>query len=178
MQPITDISQLQKHLLSGIPLAREMGMRVTDYDGNCLQLSAPLAPNVNDKGCAFGGSLVSLMTLACWGLATLRLGEAGHAADVYVQDSMVNYLEPVWGEVVVESQQLLGDGEWDDFLNMFASRGKARITLTALVPTAGGGAAARLSARFVALRTGKGLPAPAEVINETADGNSPPDRAA
>ncbi len=127
-------------------------MRVSEYDGQCLVLAAPLAPNVNDKGCAFGGSLVSLMTLACWGLATLRLGEAGHAAEVFVQDSMVNYLEPVWGEIVVEAQQLLGDDEWSGFLDMFATRGKARITLTAHVTADGGGVAARLSARFVALR--------------------------
>jgi len=152
MKPITDLSILERHLLSGIPLAREMQMRVAEYDGQCLVLVAPLAPNVNDKGCAFGGSLVSLMTLACWGLATLRLGEAGHTAEVFVQDSMVNYLEPVWGEIVVEARQLIGDSEWDEFIAMFTARGKARITLTAEVTTAGGGIAARLSARFVALR--------------------------
>ncbi len=153
MKPIADLHSLERHLLSGIPLARDMQLHVAEYDGQCLVLTAPLAPNVNDKGCAFGGSLVSLMTLACWGLATLRLGDAGHAAEVYVQDSMVNYLEPVWGEIVVEARQLIGDGEWTDFLNTFAARGKARITLTAEVTTAGGGAAARLSARFVALRS-------------------------
>lgn len=153
MTPITDLHTLERHLLSGIPLAREMQMRVAEYDGSCLQLVAPLAPNVNDKGCAFGGSLVSLMTLACWGLATMRLGEAGHAADVFVQDSMVNYLEPVWGELVIEAQQLLGDGEWENFVDTFVARGKARITLTAQVTTPGGGAAARLSARFVALQS-------------------------
>jgi len=27
--------------------------------------------NVNDKDCAFGGSLASLMTLACWSWLTL-----------------------------------------------------------------------------------------------------------
>lgn len=153
MKPIADLSILERHLLSGIPLAREMQMRVAEYDGQCLVLVAPLAPNVNDKGCAFGGSLVSLMTLACWGLATLRLGEAGHEADVYVQDSMVNYVAPVWGEIVVEARQLIGDSEWDDFIATFAARGKARITLTAEVTGPGGGVAARISARFVALRS-------------------------
>jgi len=169
MKPITDPSTLERHLLSGIPLAREMQLRVAEYDGQCLVMTAPLAANVNDKGCAFGGSLVSLMTLACWGLVTLRLGEAGHPADVFVQDSMVNYLEPVWGEIVVESQQLLGDGEWDDFLGMFAARGKARITLTASVTTAGGGVAARLSARFVALRGESAAPLQPPVPNSEED---------
>ena len=58
---------LEHELLSQIPLTRAMQLRVVDYDGSTLRLAAPLAPNVNDKGCAFGGSLASLLTLACWG---------------------------------------------------------------------------------------------------------------
>ena len=151
MNPDDALRHLDAHYQAMPPVAA-MRMRIAGYDGRHLRLHAPLAQHVNDKGCAFGGSLVSLMTLACWGLATLRLGEAGHTAEVFVQDSMVNYLEPVWGEIVVEARQLIGDSEWDEFIAMFTARGKARITLTAEVTTAGGGIAARLSARFVALR--------------------------
>ncbi len=41
-----------------------------------LTLAVPLAPNINDKGCAFGGSLTSLMTLASWGVVELALARA------------------------------------------------------------------------------------------------------
>src|SRR5690606_6825838 len=62
---------LERELLAEIPLARAMQLSVAAYDGATLALAAPLAPNGNDKGCAFGGSLASLMTLAGWGLAHL-----------------------------------------------------------------------------------------------------------
>ena len=41
-----------------------MQLQIAAYDGDSLSLHAPLAANFNDKGCAFGGSLTSLMTLA------------------------------------------------------------------------------------------------------------------
>ena len=60
-----------------IPLARAMALTVAGYDGATLALAAPLAPNGNDKGCAFGGSLASLMTLAGWAWSTSRSRLAG-----------------------------------------------------------------------------------------------------
>jgi hypothetical protein len=55
----------QAQLLADIPLTRFMHLAITGWDGDSLRMSAPLAPNINDKGCAFGGSLASVMTLAC-----------------------------------------------------------------------------------------------------------------
>ena len=54
---------LTRFIRDEIPLARAMDLELLAHDGDRLALRAPLAPNVNDKGCAFGGSLVSLMTL-------------------------------------------------------------------------------------------------------------------
>ena len=67
---------LERDILDKIVLARAMAISVVAYDGESLTMAAPLAPNVNDKGCAFGGSLVSLMTLAGWGLVKLALGSS------------------------------------------------------------------------------------------------------
>ena len=61
-------AQLQAYILEHIPLARAMALRVARHDGAELELTAPLAANINDKGFAFGGSMASLMTLAGWGL--------------------------------------------------------------------------------------------------------------
>ena len=94
---------LERTILESTPLARAMDLSVLEYDGNRLALHAPLASNVNDKGCAFGGSMVSLMTLAGWGLVKLKLGEADCSADVFVADSRVTYLDPLWDELVAEA---------------------------------------------------------------------------
>jgi thioesterase domain-containing protein len=140
---------LEDEILNSIPLARSMQLRIAEFDGSSLTLEAPLAPNVNDKGCAFGGSMASLMTLACWGLARLCLREEGFEPDIFVQDSQIEYLAPVWGNLSVRA--VAGDEQsLANFVSMFAARGKARIALAAAVIDGEGRAAARLTARFVA----------------------------
>ena len=90
---------LESHILENIPLADAMDLKVRRYTGDLLEMTAPLAPNVNDKGCAFGGSMASLLTLAGWGLIELGLRAQGLECDIYVGDSTVRYHEPVWGEL-------------------------------------------------------------------------------
>lgn len=144
------VAALEHELLGSIPLTRAMELSVVHYTGDRLRLRAPLAPNVNDKGCAFGGSLSSLMTLACWGLARQVLLDADQVADIYVQDSTIEYLQPVWGDLTVDAAAAEGQS-LTDFVSMFAVRGKSRMTLCATVPGVDA-VAARLTARFVAKR--------------------------
>ncbi len=144
---------LEHELLSQIPLTCAMQLRVVAYDGSTLRLAAPLAPNVNDKGCAFGGSLASLMTLAAWGLVNLKLAEAGEEAEVFVADSAITYLNPVWDALTAEAAAEPGQ-DWDQFVADLRARGKARITMMAEVAVAeGGGVACRMFGKFVAKRS-------------------------
>ncbi len=141
---------LEHELLTTIPLTRAMQLQVVRYDGIEVELAAPLAPNVNDKGCAFGGSMASLMTLASWGLARLVLREHGRSPDIFVQDSHIEYLAPVWNDLRIVARALEGHS-LADFVAMFLARGKARVSMGAEVLVAGQ-PAARFSARFVAKR--------------------------
>jgi thioesterase domain-containing protein len=148
--PIRNFSELQSLILSEIPMARAMDLTLREYDGARLTIAAPLAPNINDKGCAFGGSLVSLMTLAGWGVVVLKLKDLGRDCDVYVQDSTVRYLAPVWSELVAVAQ--LAEGEtWDDFAQTLAQRGRARANITCRVRLDDGRDACAMQARFVAI---------------------------
>jgi thioesterase domain-containing protein len=149
MLEVTDPASLERLIRATIPLARAMEIKVADYDGNRLALAAPLAPNVNDKGCAFGGSIASLLTLAGWGLICLKLAEQGIDADVFVQDTSLVFASPVWDELVAEAYA--PDNPWDAFIESLRTRGRARITIEAEVAQADGGLiAAKQSARFVA----------------------------
>ncbi len=141
---------LEHELLSSIPLSRSMQLTVASFTDGELILHAPLAPNVNDKGCAFGGSMASLMTLAAWGLARLSLRGRGLEPDIFVQDSQIDYLLPVWGDLVVRASPA-PEHSLADFATMLEARGKARIRLHAAIDTEQG-CAARLGARFVAKR--------------------------
>ena len=147
MALITDTRALERSLLDHIPLCRAMQLSVKSFDGRSLCLHAPLDPNINDKGCAFGGSLASLMTLAAWGLVNLHLGAAGLECDVYVQDSQIRYLAPVWDAIEVNAHAAEGES-WDAFVASVRARGKARIQLVAEV---GAGKATTFEGRFVAL---------------------------
>ncbi|HRQ65238.1 MAG TPA: YiiD C-terminal domain-containing protein [Xanthomonadaceae bacterium] len=142
---------LEAFILEHIPLTRAISLRVLDADAESLTLGAPLGPNVNDKGCAFGGSLASLLTLAGWGLVRLRLGEAADDSEIYVQDSVLRYSAPVWSDLRVRAR--LAEGEsWQHFRQAFASRGRARVQLIATALLDDGSAATTLEARFAAFR--------------------------
>ncbi|HZP67029.1 MAG TPA: YiiD C-terminal domain-containing protein [Rudaea sp.] len=150
MPTTADLAAFERELLAEIPLARAMELRVRGYADDELVIAAPLPPNVNDKGCAFGGSLVSLLTLAGWGVVTLKLADLGRNCDVYVQDSHVRYVAPVWADFTARAR--LADGEsWPAFADALAAKGRARIRVHCRVPLADGGDACTLEARFVAI---------------------------
>jgi thioesterase domain-containing protein len=134
-----------------IPLAQSMDLSLHDCDERQLSLAAPLGPNINDKGCAFGGSLVSVMTLNGWGLVELELRMRGIECDVFVGESTVRYLEPVWSDFVSEAR-LVNSADWDTFFATLTARGRARIEVICRVPGTGDTPAATLEARFVAKR--------------------------
>lgn len=142
--------QLDARIRAQIPLARALDATISAWNGDQLVMDAPLAPNGNDKGCAFGGSLVSIMTLAGWALVTLALEQRALACDVFVGHSEVAYLAPVWKDFQIGA--VLDDGaDWDTFFRTLAARGKARTVVRCHVRERGSDTrCATLTARFVA----------------------------
>jgi thioesterase domain-containing protein len=144
---------LEAHILEHIPLARAMQLAVPRYSGDELEMTAPLAPNINDKGCAFGGSMASLLTLAGWGLIELGLRTEGLECDIYVGDSQLRYREPVWGEL----RGVARFAEADALPRIVAAvrgKGKGRADVTCEIAGEKGPAAV-LTARFVAKLRGQ-----------------------
>jgi len=128
---MTHAAALEQTLHRDIPITREMGIRVAAYDSNQLRLSAPLSPNVNDKGTAFGGSLYSLAVLCGWSLLHLKLKEAGLPHNVVIHEANVRYLLPV-------SQDMTAECRIDDeaLAQMFAAlenHDRARLPLDVVI---------------------------------------------
>jgi len=144
------LADLERFIRDGIPLARAMDLRIAAFDGDRLTMTAPLAPNINDKGCAFGGSLASLMTLAAWGLVTMQCRRAALPADVFVADSQVRFLKPLFGDLDACARIAEGDA-WSGFLATLRGRGRARVNMAMTVATPDGGVATSASARYVAI---------------------------
>jgi thioesterase domain-containing protein len=134
-------------LFTDMPPVAAMQIRATGFEAGILRLQAPLAANVNDKRCAFGGSLASLMTLAGWGWLMLQLGESGVEAEVYVADSQIRYLAPLYDDLR-GAAWLDADQDWAGILRCLAERKRARVAMVAEVRDAAGLQVATLQARF------------------------------
>ena len=145
-----ELTQLDR-LLAAMPPVAAMAIRSESFDGEELRLHAPLSANVNDKECAFGGSLASVMTLAGWGWLMLQSGRAGFPADVYVADSQIRYLAPLFGDLRATAR--LAEGEdWPAAVRTLAQRGRARVAMQAQVTAEDGTPVATLAARFALKR--------------------------
>lgn len=125
------VSRLEHYMHRTIPLVEQMQVRVTAFDAAGLTLTAPLAPNINHERTAFGGSLASLATLACWGYLWLLL-EDDPGMHVVVNEAQLRYLKPVTAALTARCETPAADA-LQKFLDTLRRRGKARIELKAAI---------------------------------------------
>lgn len=120
------LRETETFLHTQIPLTQAMGVTVEGWDGQRLILQAPLEPNHNHLGTAFGGSLSALATLAGYSLLWLLLGD--REAHIVVRDSSIRYRHPVCG-VLRAFCQKPDEAEWQAFLQKWSDEGRAHLTL-------------------------------------------------
>ncbi|MDQ1153777.1 thioesterase domain-containing protein [Brevundimonas sp. SORGH_AS_0993] len=140
---------LQTYLHDHIPLSHAMQVSVRAVTADALTLEAPLAPNINHRDTVFGGSASALAILSAWSLVHTKLATEGLKARLVIQSNTVHYDQPIAG--TFQSTAILATpADWPRFLAMFRRRGKARITVAAIL-TENGQAAGRFEGSFVAL---------------------------
>lgn len=118
---------LTAQLRATIPLTVAMEAAVRSFDGRRLEIAAPLAPNRNLHGTAFGGSLATLGILGGWSLVAAALDEAGIRARIVVQHSDCEFLEPVGADFIAVSE--LPEAEWPRFVAMLRRHRRARVAI-------------------------------------------------
>lgn len=141
---------LERKLRSEIPLAGHLGIAVLDADDATLRLCAPLGPNRNHQGSAFGGSLFSLAVLTGWAWTTRFLERSGIDADAVVQDSSIHYLAPARG-TLESTLELPPADAVERFRRMLERAGRGRIRLAVQIRV-GRLEVARFEGSFVATR--------------------------
>ena len=140
---------LQDYLYSHIPISKAMGVRVHALTDNSVSLWAPLAPNINHRGTAFGGSISTLATLSAWSLLRVGVHEIAPLPTLVVRRNNVEYLKPIEGDFIATAKR--PDAEtWLAFLDTLQKRGRSRVNLNAAV-TYADQEAASFSGVFVAL---------------------------
>ena len=119
---------LQERIDREIMLARPMGVIVESADELSLVLRAPLAPNANHKGTAFGGSLYSLAVLTGWAWLTRFLATRKLDAEAVIQESSMRFLKPVHGEMRA-CLEIPAAADIDKFQKMLVRADRGRIRL-------------------------------------------------
>jgi thioesterase domain-containing protein len=140
--------QIEELFYEKIPITRALGVRVEEYDGRRLVLTAPLGENVNHLGTAFGGSLNALAVLSGYALLWLELRDT--ESHIVIRDSSITYDRPVRGDLraVCERPE---EKALEAFRRRFQQKGRARVVLSATIED-GGVAAVRFRGTFVAMR--------------------------
>jgi thioesterase domain-containing protein len=119
---------LQDQIDRQIMLARPMGVIVESADDLRLVLRAPLAPNANHKGTAFGGSLYALAVLTGWAWLTRFLATRKLDAEAVIQESSMRFLKPVHGEMRA-CLEIPSAADIDRFQRMLVRAARGRIRL-------------------------------------------------
>ncbi|WLH13077.1 YiiD C-terminal domain-containing protein [Pseudomonas hefeiensis] len=132
-----DSRYLESILHHDIPLTRDMGLKVLDWQARQLLLFLPLQANVNHKSTMFGGSLYCGAVLGGWGWLHLALREEGiEDGHIVIQEGQISYPLPVTSDATVICQAP-EEKVWNRFLATYRRYGRARLTLQTQVINAG-----------------------------------------
>ncbi|MCG8313387.1 MAG: thioesterase domain-containing protein [Pseudomonadales bacterium] len=142
-----NVEIVREKLKTELPLLQQMAVDIVEYQPGHVIVEAPLEPNLNTHGTAFGGSLYCVATMCGWSMVHLTLMDAGFEPSVWVTKGEVEYLVPVTGalraeaKVSLEKCQALIDG--------YREKGKARMDITVEIYQ-GDALAMQLNATFAA----------------------------
>jgi thioesterase domain-containing protein len=138
----------ERFLHEQIPITHVMGVKLESYNGTRLVVTAPLEPNHNHLGTAFGGSLSALTTLTGYAMLWLQLGDRN--AHIVIRESSIRYNRPVRG--ILRAVCLRpDDATLAAFRQRFADTGKAHVNLKVHIEHAGE-ICVKFEGGFVAIR--------------------------
>lgn len=98
-----NLEQFEAECRRDIPLLEAMQLSLLHYDDLALCMEAPLAPNINNKGTAFGGSIASIGLFGGWAVATLAFRDHGiDNTEIVVFRNEMTFERPARGHLVVK----------------------------------------------------------------------------
>ena len=145
---MSNLEKVRQKLKGQVPLVEHMGVDVVFYEPGHVATEAPLEPNLNTHGTAFGGSLYCVATMCGWSLVHLTLLDAGFDPDVWVTRGEVTYLKPVKGPIRAEARA--DESVREALVAAYREKGRARADLTVEIRNTEGELALTLDASFAA----------------------------
>lgn len=142
--------ELLTFLHDQIPLTKSLGLSIVSLDSKGALIRAPLAPNHNHMGGAFGGSLATMMILSGYIWLYHELLKNHHRAHVILHKEESEYLLPVKTDIEVLARAPSPE-EWRKFEESFLRKGTGRLVLHSEIRLEPG-LAATFRGEFVAKR--------------------------
>ncbi len=133
---MSHLEEINTYLNRYVPLFQAMQARLEQCDDSGLRMRAPLEPNINDKGIAFGGSMAAIAALTGWALTRITLREHNEQAEIVITEGVLKFLRPVRGEIVTECERPQTSMS-EAFIESYRRRGKARWTVEVVVRAEG-----------------------------------------
>lgn len=127
-----DLERFEQQLHAAIPMTAGMGIHVIAHSEAATRVGAPLAPNHNHQGSAFGGSLYSLAVVSAWSALTLWCHAQQIEAVNVIQSGEMHYHVPALGDLEAECR-LPGVEVMQRAQRMLARHGRTRLELTSQV---------------------------------------------
>ncbi|MDH3622050.1 MAG: thioesterase domain-containing protein [Gammaproteobacteria bacterium] len=99
-----DLNRFEAECRQDIPLLTAMHLSFVDFDNLTLTMEAPLAPNINNKGTAFGGSIASICLFGGWAVSTLAFMDNDiHNTEIVVYKNEMTFERPARGHLTVSA---------------------------------------------------------------------------
>jgi len=154
----TALDELEHLIVEKMPITQHLEFELAADEEGRLRTSAPLQPNANHMGSAFGGSLSMLATVAGWAMVHQVVQDAmedmRHQVEVMIQESDIEYLRPICENISVICEPPDEDAQ-ERFRKMLDRWGRARIELECKI-NAAGERAVTFFGQYVALAKGEG----------------------
>ena len=143
------LDHVRAKLKEQVPLITHMGIDVISWDGSTVVVEAPLEPNLNTHGTAFGGSLYCVGAMTGWSALHLTLMDAGHLPSVWLAKGEVAYLKPVRG--TLRARTTITDEQRHRILTGYEQNGRVKTSIDISIKE-GDDDAASMSALYAAMR--------------------------
>ena len=141
--------ELETFLRSRIPLSAAMAVEVRTASPAMVVIFAPLAPNLNHRDTAFGGSVSAVAILAAWSVLFVRMQTEGLAGRIVIRRNSMSYDRPIASDFTA-SATTPDAADWARFRATLARNRTARIRVGAWIES-GGERAGMLEGEFAVI---------------------------
>lgn len=119
-------SELELYIHQQIPITAAMGVGVIEATVDRVELSAPLAANINHRETVFGGSAAAIATLAAWTLVLVRMRAQQLGGRLVISRNSMEYQKPITDDftAIATADDL---NSWEKFVAGLERKGRGRV---------------------------------------------------